>query len=389
VIRSGGAQPAASVAVEPQRKVRMNRRLVSALVVAIAVGAGALASSAIFGDPKEVVFYPTYGVKQATDWRIDLRAKVQEPRDVGAVIAALFRRIPAGDARELGILKARLADFIADDQSGEDIRLAFDADSTQTPYRIAAVDKTFPSSNGDGVVDGTLTLPDSVAQRLLTQQRSSDGWLTYRAVSKDHTGIGRIRLIGPTGVSVISDIDDTIKVTKIPAGARVVAQHTFYRDFVSTTELAAIYRDLASAPVHYVSGGPWQLYRPLAQFLIDGHHPEGSFHMKRLTGGIRSPVTSLENLARFALPSGTVDHKTAEISRIMRRFPGRRFVLIGDSGEQDPEIYRDIQKRFGAQVERIVIRDLTNARRLCPARLTGMTIVESPTVADCVPSVQR
>jgi hypothetical protein len=367
----------------------MSRSLVSALAAAIAVGAGALATSAMLRDPKEVVFYPTYGVKQGADWRIDLRAKVQEPRDVGRVIETLFRRIPANDDRELGILKARLADFVADDESGEEIRLAFDDDSTRTTYRIAAADGRFPASNGDGVVDGTLALPDTVAQRLLAEQRSSDGWLTYHAVSKDHEGIGRVRLIGPTGVSVISDIDDTIKVTKIPAGARVVAQNTFYRAFESTTELAVIYRDLAGAPVHYVSGGPWQMYRPLAAFLTDGHHPEGSFHMKRLSGGLRSPVTSLEDLARFAMPAGTVEHKTSEIIRIMRRFPGRRFVLIGDSGEQDPEVYRDIKTRFGAQVERIVIRDLTNARQLCPARLTGMTIVESPTIADCVPRIQR
>ena len=367
----------------------MNRRLVFALAFTMAVGAGALVTSAFLRDVEDVIFYPTYGVQQAADWRIDVRAKVQEPRDAGAVVATLFHRAPARDDRELGVLKTRLEDFIADDQSGERILLAFDADSTRTSYRIAAAGGTFPASNADGVVEGTLTLPDAVAQRLLTEQRSKDGWLTYHAVSKDHTGIGRVRLIGPTGVSVISDIDDTIKVTQIPAGARVVAQNTFYRDFVSTTELGAVYQELAGAPVHYVSGGPWQMYRPLAAFLIDGHHPEGSFHMKRLTGGIRSAVTSIEDLARFATPGGTVEHKTAEISRIMKRFPGRTFVLIGDSGEQDPEVYRGVKDRFGAQVQRIVIRDLTNARQLCPGRLTGMTIVESPTVADCVPSAQR
>lgn len=367
----------------------MIRRLASAFAVAIAAGAGVLTASAIPQDTEEVIFYPTYGVKRETDWRISVRAKVQEARDVGTAIEALFRRIPAGNARERGNLEVRLADFVADDESGEEIRVAFDADRTQTAYAIAADGGTLASSDADGVVEGTLTVPDTVAQRLLTEQPASDGWLTYHAVSSEHTGTGRVRLIGPTGVSVISDIDDTIKVTKIPAGARVVAQNTFYRDFVSTTELAAVYRDLAGAPVHYVSGGPWQLYRPLARFLIDGHHPEGSFHMKPLTGGIRSPVTSLENLARFATPSGTFQHKTSAIARIIEHFPGRTFVLIGDSGEQDPEIYRDVQRRFGARIERIVIRDLTNARRLCPARLTGMTIVESPTVADCVTTVRR
>jgi hypothetical protein len=366
----------------------MTRRLLSVLSFAIVVGGAAL--SAIPRDVEEVIFYPTYGVKQGTDWRIELRAKVQEPRDVAVAIKTLFRRVPAGDAGELRNFKARIADFIADDQSDEHVRIAFDADPTETAFRMAAADGTFPASNGDGVVEGTLVLPDTLAQRVLAAQRSSNGWLTFHAVSNEHTGIGRVRLIGPTGVSVISDIDDTIKVTGIPAGARVIAKNTFHRDFVRTTELDAIYSDLADAPVHYVSGGPWQLYRPLAAFVIDGRHfPEGSFHMKRLTGGIHSPVTSLENLARFVLPAGTAQHKTSEIARIMDRFPGRTFVLIGDSGEQDPEIYREVQRRFGARVERIVIRDLTNARRLCPARLTGMTIVESPTLADCVPVVQR
>ena len=55
-------------------------------------------------------------------------------------------------------------------------------------------------------------------------------------------------------------------------------------------------------------------------------------------------------------------------------------MLIGDSGEQDPEVYREVQSRFGARVKEIVIRDLTNARNLEPARLAGMTIVEAPTV---------
>jgi hypothetical protein len=364
----------------------MNVPLASTLAAAIAVGVGALTASAIPRDAEEVIFYPSYGVQQGADWRIDVRAKVQQPRDVATAIATLFRRVPAGNARERGNLEERLADFVADDESGEEIRLVFDADPTRTAFQISGDGGKPASTDANGVVEGMLILPAAVAQRLLTGPASSDGWITYHAVSSEHTGSGRVRLIGPTGVSVISDVDDTIKVTAIPAGARVVAQNTFYRDFVSTTELAAVYRELAGAPVHYVSGGPWQLYRPLARFLVDGQHPEGSFHMKRLTGGIRTPVTSLEHLARFATPSGTFEHKTAAIARIIEHFPGRTFVLIGDSGEQDPEIYRDVQRRFGARIARIVIRDLTNARRLCPARLTGMTIVESPTIADCVPA---
>jgi phosphatidate phosphatase APP1 len=46
----------------------------------------------------------------------------------------------------------------------------------------------------------------------------------------------------------------------------------------------------------------------------------------------------------------------------------------------DPEVYRQVQSQFQTQVQEIIIRDLTNARQLQPSRLTGMTIVEAPTV---------
>lgn len=157
--------------------------------------------------------------------------------------------------------------------------------------------------------------------------------------------------------------------------------NTFYRDFAATTELHPTFAQLAGAAFHYVSGGPWQLYRPLSAFLIgEGHVPAGSFHMKRLAEHLVTPVSSLVDLARFVLPGGTRAHKLLQIATTMDRFRDRRFVLIGDSGEQDPEIYREVQTRFGARVREVIIRDLTNARTLAPDRLSGMTIVEAPTV---------
>ena len=332
-------------------------------------------------DVEEVVLYPTYGFKRGADWIIPVRGKVQEPRDVEAVFNTLFGRLPNRGAGDTSRFKSRIADLLADDESREDVRVQYDKDPDQTEYRITNAAGGFPETDENGIVEGTLTLPDVVAQRLLTQQGSTDGWLTYRAVSADHTGIGRVRLIGPTGVSVISDIDDTIKVTEIPAGAHIFVTNTFCRDFVATTELTGRYKALGDAAFHYVSGGPWQLYRPVSTFLIGGRHvPEGTFHMKSLTGGIRTPVTSLEDLSRFVLPGGTFEHKVSQITKLMERFPGRKFILIGDSGEKDPEIYRHVQSVFGAQVQEIIIRDLTNARQLEPGRLDGMVRVEAPTV---------
>jgi len=350
--------------------------VVSALLLVLTFTLG---TAAFPFDAEEVVFYPTYGFSQGTDWVIPMRAKVQESRRTGTLFVKLFKHMPIAEPGGTEFFRERVTDFLVDDESGEDVRIVFDGDPDRQQYRIAG-DGRFPKTDPNGVVEGTITLSDAIARRLLAQPGATAGWLTYRAVSADHTGIGRVRLISPTGVSVISDIDDTIKVTEIPAGPRVVVANTFFKPFVPTTELNVTYNALADAAFHYVSGGPWQLYRPVSAFLIGGRlFPEGSFHMKSLTGGIRTPITSAEHLYRFVQPDGTVQHKQFEIARIMRRFPGRRFVLIGDSGEHDPEVYRRVKEEFGAQVQEIIIRDVTNSRTLAPARLSGMTIVEAPT----------
>ena len=344
----------------------------------------------LFRDAEDVIFYPTYGFQQGTDWIIPVRAKVQQPRGIAEAFTTFLGHLSNRDAGDPSTFMSRLADFLADDESNEDLRVQFDQDPDQREYRIANESGEFPGTDANGIVEGTFTLPDAVARRLLAAQGSASGWLTYHAVSREHPGTGRVRLLDATGVSVVSDIDDTIKITEIPAGARIFVTNTFYRDFAPTTELTDRFSALKDASFHYVSGGPWQLYRPVSTFLIGGgHFPEGTFHMKSLTGSIRTLVRTVEDLARFVLPDGTFEHKVAQISRLMERFPKRTFIFIGDSGEKDPEVYREVQSRFGARVKEVVIRDLTNARTREPARLAGMTIAEAPTVEPGVSQFGR
>ena len=66
-------------------------------------------------------------------------------------------------------------------------------------------------------------MTDEQAKQLLEKQGSANGWLTFRAVSGDHTGLGRVKLIEPgAGESLVSDIDDTIKITEVPAAKEIV-----------------------------------------------------------------------------------------------------------------------------------------------------------------------
>ena len=134
---------------------------------------------------------------------------------------------------------------------------------------------------------------------------------------------------------------------------------------------------------HYVSGGPWQLYRPVAQFLIKSEgFPEGSFHLKTVSVNPHAPQTwqGLEDLvnAGFLNNELTRSHKLKEIGELMKQFPQQKFLLYGDSGECDPEVYREIQKRFPSQIQEVWIRDVVKAHEETPERLEGMKIIAGP-----------
>ncbi|MGH9237097.1 MAG: phosphatidate phosphatase App1 family protein [Vicinamibacterales bacterium] len=331
------------------------------------------------GDDKEAVFVTSYGFLDGSTWVVPVRVKVQEPRNAAALgIDALLDKLGIGNPDERAKYAARIADFIADDQSRERVRIRFERDDRGELYSVLNAAGQTMRTDSTGIVEGIVRIDAVRARQLLAAQGATDGWLTFAA--DEHMGRGRVRLLEANGVSVISDIDDTIKITEVPAGKRVLARNTFCRDFAAAPELAARYAGLKGAAVHYVSGGPWQLYRPLAAFIADNNFPEGSFHMRVVGGSVLRASRSLEDLGNFVSADGTFNHKVVQISRIMRRFPRRTFILIGDSGERDPEVYSMIRSRFPAQVSEIVIRDVVDARRNAAARLTGMTVIAAPTI---------
>jgi len=98
---------------------------------------------------------------------------------------------------------------------------------------------------------------------------------------------------------------------------------------------------------HYVSGGPWQMYGSLYDFLFSESQgfPRGSFHMKNLR---TNPFESESYKDFWALIANgtlqaTFDQKIAQIRTLLTHFPDRKFILIGDNGERDPETYRMIR----------------------------------------------
>lgn len=325
----------------------------------------------------EVTFYPAYGYRGGADWLIPIRSWVHENRGLSAeIITSLAQRKVKCDGAEIDTFKFRFGDFPDDDKFDQTITIQFDSDPDNEQYQLG-------KSDINGLVETELRLSEAKSRKLLESQGSSKGWLTYRAVSRGHTGKGRIRLIEPDGVSVVTDIDDTIKVTQVPDEKEIVLKNTFCRNFVAAAGMADMYKGMNDVPFHYVSGGPWQLYGPLYDFLISGAggYPEGTFHFSYfpkniLAGDTRSIL--IQTLAGSL--EKTYQHKVTQITTLIERFPGRKFILIGDSGELDPEVYRTIRDKYPQHVQEIWIRDVVNDAEVNRDRLEGMKVIKAEPV---------
>ena len=320
---------------------------------------------------KEVTFYPTFGYKDADGWHLLVRGWVHED-ERGA--DSLLDKVSECSQAQMPIFKARTADLLDESKTFEKVIVKFDSDPEDKPYELER-------SKSNGIVTIDLPLPDEKATKLLENQSSTNGWLTYRAVSKGHTGLGRVKLIAPgSGESLVSDIDDTIKVTQVPGPKAVVLRNTFCLEFqpVLEPDMARMYRDRGDIPIHYISGGPEQLFGPLYDYLIAGAggFPEGTFHLKffptaKSVAGLRTLIDAAKDSM-----SVTYAHKVEKIKWLMDKFPDRQFTLVGDSGEVDPEVYNAIKKWRPTQVKEIIIRDVINDYAVNSYRLAGMTIVK-------------
>lgn len=160
-----------------------------------------------------------------------------------------------------------------------------------------------------------------------------------------------VKVTDSRGVSVISDIDDTIKHSAISSGAREIFRNAFIRELSDLTIdgvkewYTAMYEQ--GVTFHYVSNSPWQLYPVVSKYFALAGLPPGSFHLKQYSGmlqGIFEPVA---------------ERKKVTMDKIARDFPERSFILIGDSGEADLEVYTDFVLENPGRVIAIFIRDVT------------------------------
>ena len=160
---------------------------------------------------------------------------------------------------------------------------------------------------------------------------------------------------------VISDIDDTVietGATNLLRMIRIVLL-TNAHTRLPFEGAAALYRALQQGvdgsgpnPIFYVSSSPWNFYGLLEEIFAVHEIPPGPLFLKDY--GLTSEVL-------FA--SGHEQHKLDAIRTLLHTHPELRWVLIGDSGQKDPEIYRRVVRDHPERIVVIYIRDVTPAER--------------------------
>jgi phosphatidate phosphatase APP1 len=175
-------------------------------------------------------------------------------------------------------------------------------------------------------------------------------------------GAGEVFIAPPRArFAVISDIDDTVMHTGV-ANKAVMLWRLFVQGAESRTAfpgVSALYRALHAGasgdeanPMLYVSRAPWGIYDILDAFFQRHVIPVGPIMFLREWGiSWKRP-----------LPRRAREHKGELIDAIMSLYAEMPFVLIGDSGQHDPEVYRHVVERHGDRVLAVYIRDVSPGR---------------------------
>jgi phosphatidate phosphatase APP1 len=102
-------------------------------------------------------------------------------------------------------------------------------------------------------------------------------------------------------------------------------------------------------PMLYVSRAPWGIYDVLDEFFRMHNIPVGPMLFLREWGVTwKSP-----------LPRKAEDHKRELIGNMLALYKDLPFVLIGDSGQHDPEVYRQIVDEYPGRVAAVYIRNVS------------------------------
>ncbi len=292
-------------------------------------------------DPLQIIAFYTYG----TDNHLYVRGRALEDENISLSAKSLWKLLWNSWKR-------------------------FDTDEIgNSPITLRLPDgSTFKGSTGP---DGFFLIDE--AKNNMGQFADSEGWVPFEISYSDSNLLDRIRgenrfpgqflIPSPKAeFGVITDIDDTIIHTGVVSSLKwqVIKNTVFKRPekripLEGAAEfLQLLHRgvsDIGANPIFYVSHSPWNLYRYLLYFLNMNHFPKGPILLRRFKSILQRRKSTEK------------PEKQKEILNIMATYPQMRFILMGDSGEHDADIYMEIAETFPDRVLAIYLRSVRHRKR--------------------------
>jgi phosphatidate phosphatase APP1 len=193
------------------------------------------------------------------------------------------------------------------------------------------------------------------------------GWSTVRLSAEGaETVEAPVRIVSPSvQFGLISDVDDTVMVTALPRPL-LAAWNTFVLDEharMAVPGMAVLYERLTSvypgAPVFYLSTGAWNVAPTLTRFLSRHLYPAGPL---LLTNWGPTNDRWFRN---------GPEHKRSALARLAEEFPDVRWLLVGDDGQHDEEIYADFAASHPEHVAAVAIRHLSPTQSVLAGSIPG------------------
>ena len=290
--------------------------------------------------------------------RPEARARALPVPDAGVLAPARAPgQAPARRSRR-SVLRTSLSRFLT-------VEVADATVTARTPGAVVTV-----RSDRDGYVDAVLADPGL-----------SPGWhdveLSLAGGATVHTPV---LVVSPdVRLGLVSDVDDTILETGLTRGLEFlrITLLTEVTDRAPLPGAAALYRALvcrsgeAGLPVFYLSTSPWNLHEVLQEFIALRGFPFGPLLLTDWGPG-------RGNLFRI----GAREHKLGLIGRILAEHPEMELLLVGDTGQLDPEIYATAAREHPGRIRAIYVR---RTGVLSPDRAAEVDALADETTAAGVP----
>ncbi|CAF0903040.1 unnamed protein product [Adineta steineri] len=219
-------------------------------------------------------------------------------------------------------------------------------------------------TDDEGRIKNTFTMTNQEIE-LFRQPGGAGGKVLFQASVPKKTikTTGEIFLCDDNGMTFISDIDDTVKITGVTSSTQTLI-NTFSGDFKPVPGMAEIYRywqNQYNATFAYLTASPDQLYPFLREFFDREQFPSGSAHMRHFTWFD-------VNFISFFMSSNYAKKKTETLEMFLQNTRNRKFVLLGDIFQKDSDIYAGIYAQYPDRIAKIFIRkypdDIDGQQRL-------------------------